>query len=187
MKLIVGLGNPGARYQHTRHNVGFLVIERLAVQHSISIGQDRCDALVGQGIVEMNDVVLAKPQTFMNHSGFAVACLLREHNLSVGDLVVITDDLDLPFGRLRLRPSGSAGGHRGLVSISEALSGEQFVRVRVGIGRPPVGSAVIDYVLDEFSDGELEGLGEIIERAGDAVLCLLRDGVERAMGSYNRA
>lgn len=186
MKLIVGLGNPGVRYEPTRHNVGFLVIERLAAQYSIAVGASFCGALVGEGFVEKNDVMLAKPQTFMNRSGHAVACIIRERVLTPGDLVVINDDLDLPFGRIRIRPSGSAGGHRGLISIAEQLSGGQFPRLRVGIGRPPEGCSVVDYVLDKFSAVELEQLSEIVERAAEAIGCLLREGIDRAMESYNR-
>lgn len=186
MKLIVGLGNPGARYENTRHNIGFMVIDRLAAQSGISIDRQLCAALVGEGMIEGASAMLAKPQTFMNRSGQAVGGLLRQGGIATEDLVVVNDDLDLPFGRLRIRPGGSAGGHRGLLSIAEQLAGAQFLRVRVGIGRPPEGSEVVDYVLEEFSPMERDQLGAVIERAADSVGCLLREGVERAMGAYNR-
>jgi PTH1 family peptidyl-tRNA hydrolase len=186
VKLIVGLGNPGARYEQTRHNVGFLVVERLAARYSITIGRQFCAALVGEGVGETTPIILAKPLTYMNRSGEAVSCLLRERALTAADLVIVNDDLDLPFGRIRMRPSGSAAGHRGLMSVSEALTGEPFLRVRVGISRPPESCSVTDYVLDNFAAEELEHLGKVVERAADAIGCLLRDGIERAMASYNR-
>ena len=187
MKIIVGLGNTGARYERTRHNVGFLVIDRLAAQQGIAVDRSLCSCLIGEGILENRDVVLAKPQTFMNRSGSAVACLLRERAISADDLAVVNDDLDLPFGRIRIRPSGSAGGHRGLISISEELAGTPFLRIRVGIGRPPEGCSVIDYVLEGFSAVENEKLDEIIDRAAAAIACLLREGMGAAMTSYNGA
>jgi PTH1 family peptidyl-tRNA hydrolase len=187
VKLIVGLGNPGARYESTRHNVGFMIIDRIAAQSRIAIRQRLCDALVGEGTIEGRSVVLAKPQTYMNRSGHAVACLLREGAIPTDDVVVINDDLDLPFGRIRVRPSGSAGGHRGLISIAEELAGAQFPRVRVGIGRPPENCEVTDYVLKNFTATEFEQLDEIVERAAESIRCLLREGIDRAMASYNRA
>lgn len=187
MKLIVGLGNPGSRHERTRHNLGFLVIDRLAAQNRIELGKMFCDALVGEGLLENERVVLAKPQTYMNRSGESVAALGREYGIGPEELIVINDDLDLPFGRIRIRPSGSAGGHRGLVSIMEKLAGAQFHRVRIGIGRPPEGLESADYVLEPFNAAESEGLDEIVARSAESVSCLVRDGVERAMASYNRA
>ena len=187
MKLIVGLGNPGERYERTRHNLGFLVIDRLASQNGIVLEKRLCNALVGEGAVEGENIVLAKPQTYMNRSGQAVESLLRAYGVTTEDLAVINDDLDLPFGRIRIRPSGSAGGHRGLVSIMESLAGGQFFRVRVGIGRPPESREAADYVLEPFSTSEAEQLDEVVQRAAESVDCLLRDGIERAMACYNRA
>lgn len=187
MKLIVGLGNPGERYERTRHNIGFLVIDRLAAQHGIVVDRSFCGSLIGAGVVDAQEVVLAKPQTFMNRSGAAVACLMRERGISPEDLAVINDDLDLPFGRIRIRPNGSAGGHRGLISIAEELAGAPFLRMRVGIGRPPESSSIVDYVLERFSAVESEKLDEVVGRAADAIGCLLREGTVQAMTSYNRA
>lgn len=187
MKLIVGLGNPGKRYEGTRHNLGFLVVDRLASQNGIVLESNLCDAWVGEGAIEGEKVMLAKPQTYMNRSGQAVGSLLQANGIATGDLVVINDDLDLPFGRIRIRPSGSAGGHRGLISIMESLAGAQFLRVRVGIGRPPEGMEPVEYVLEPFNSNELEGLSEFVARAAESVSCLVRDGIERAMASYNRA
>ena len=187
MKLIVGLGNPGSRYERTRHNLGFLVIDRIAAQNHIEIGKIVCDALVGEGALENDRIVLAKPQTYMNRSGEPVEALGREYGIGPEDLIVINDDLDLPFGRIRIRPSGSAGGHRGLVSIMERLAGAQFLRVRIGIGRPPENMEAADYVIEPLSASELEQLDEIVQRAAKSVDCLLREGIERAMACYNRA
>ena len=187
MKLIVGLGNPGKKYSGTRHNLGFWVIDRIAAQRNISVGRQTCDALVGEGMVDGKEIVLVKPQTFMNRCGSAVAELGREYGVGADSLVVINDDLDLPFGRIRIRPSGGAGGHRGLISIMESLAGAQFQRVRVGIGRPPSGMDPADYVLEPFSEPEREQLSELVDRAAESVICLVLHGPERAMAQYNRA
>ncbi len=187
MKLIVGLGNPGKKYQHTRHNLGFLVIDRLAQRHRIAVSQKLCNALIGEWSIDGEKVILAKPQTFMNRSGAAVKAMFREYRGDSEDLLVIYDDLDLPFGRIRIRTQGSAGGHRGIVSILENLAGAPFCRIRVGVGRPPDGMDAADYVLESFDAGEAGALSEILDRAAAAVECLLRDGVKRAMELYNRA
>lgn len=186
MKLIVGLGNPGKRYERTRHNIGFVVLDQLATQYRIALNQTACGALIGEGTIEGEVVVLAKPQTFMNRSGEAVACLVREHGIQTAAIVVINDDLDLPFGRIRIRPSGSPGGHRGLLSIAESLGGAPFSRVRVGIGRPPEGVEPADYVLEPFAAAEKEQLNDCAQRAAQSVACLMRDGIDRAMAIYNR-
>ena len=186
MKLIVGLGNPGKKYQGTRHNLGFLVIDRLAQQNHIAISKRLCDALIGEWLSRGETIVFAKPQTFMNRSGVAVREILADYRGTADDLVVVYDDLDLPLGRIRIRPQGSAGGHRGILSIQEHLAGALFCRVRVGIGRPPEGMDAVDYVLEPFSAGERDGLGDIIERAAASLECILTDGVERAMGQFNR-
>ena len=187
MKLIVGLGNPGERYERTRHNVGFLVIDRLAKQNTIAVEQELCGALVGEGVLQDEKVLLVKPQTYMNRSGETVANLARQYGIESEDLVVINDDLDLPFGRIRIRPSGSAGGHRGLLSITESLASASFNRVRIGIGRPPEGMEAAQYVLQPFTETESEQLAQLVERAAESVDCLVRHGIERAMATYNRA
>ncbi len=187
MKLIVGLGNPGTKYQGTRHNLGFFIIDRLAQQNNIAISKSVCDALVGEWFSSGGTMVLAKPQNFMNRSGEVVTGLLAEYRGAADDLVVVCDDLDLPLGRIRIRPKGSAGGHRGILSIQQHLAGAPFCRVRVGIGRPPEGVDAVDYVLEPFSAIEQDGLGKIIERAAASVECIVTEGVERAMGRFNRA
>jgi peptidyl-tRNA hydrolase, PTH1 family len=187
VKLVVGLGNPGEKYQRTRHNLGFLVIDQLARQKNISIDRNLCNALIGEGHNNDEKLVLAKPQTFMNRSGSAIHGLLGEFYGSAADLLVVYDDLDLPFGRIRIRPNGSAGGHRGMVSISENLAGAPFCRVRFGIGRPPEGMNVIDYVLEPFSAAEESELPEQIVRVAASIEAILKDGVDRAMEIFNRA
>ena len=187
MKLIVGLGNPGKEYEGTRHNLGFLVIDRLAQRNNVALSEQLCESWVGEWCCGGEKILLAKPQTFMNRSGAAVECLMREYQRSVEDLVVIYDDLDLPFGRSRIRPRGSAGGHRGMLSILEQLAGAPFYRVRVGIGRPPEGIAPTDYVLEPFNAEELEALKGIVDRAAESVLSLVTDGPAQAMACYNRA
>jgi PTH1 family peptidyl-tRNA hydrolase len=187
VKLIVGLGNPGKKYQHTRHNLGFLVIDRLARQNHIAVTKKLCGALIGEWGANGENVILAKPQTFMNRSGTAVKEVLREYRGGSADLLVIYDDLDLPFGRIRIRTHGGAGGHRGIASIMENLAGAPFCRIRVGVGRPPGAMDAADFVLESFNAGEVGELSEILDRAAASVDCLLRDGVRRAMELYNRA
>src|SRR5689334_7719959 len=185
MKLIVGLGNPGQRYEHTRHNLGFLVIDRLAAQCRVALAEGSCRAVFGEGLCGESRIVLAKRQTFMNLSGEAVECLARE--CSAEDVIVVYDDLDLPFGRIRIRERGGAGGHRGVLSIIERLGGAPFYRVRVGIGRPQPEVDPVEYVLQPFSAEDSEELQSIVERAAESVISLLRDGPERAMATFNLA
>ena len=187
MKLIVGLGNPGKRYEGTRHNVGFLVVDWIAAQSKIAIDSKHFGAVVGEGVLEGEKIVLVKPQTYMNRSGEPVADLAREYGLGSEDLVVINDDLDLPFGRIRIRPNGSAGGHRGLLSIAENLAGAPFERVRIGIGRPPEGMDAAQYVLEPFDEFESKQLAQVVSRAAESVGCIVRDGIDRAMATYNGA
>lgn len=187
MKLIVGLGNPGTKYEPTRHNVGFLVVDRIAARQAISIRKRICSALTGEWTRDGEKTFLAKPQTYMNRSGVAVRNLLQSYHGSTDDLIVVYDDIDLPFGRIRIRPQGSAGGHRGLASIIDSLAGAPFPRIRVGIGRPPEGVDPADYVLEPFDADQSDQLGELVERASEAVLVVLQQGIETAMGKFNRA
>jgi PTH1 family peptidyl-tRNA hydrolase len=187
VKLIVGLGNPGRKYERTRHNLGFLVIDRMASENDVAVKKKLCGALVGDWCLDGEQIILAKPQTFMNRSGEAVDGLLREYGGTAEDLMVVYDDLDLSFGRIRIRAGGSAAGHRGILSILETLADVPFYRVRIGIGRPPQGVDAVDYVLEPFSNGEMSELNEIVDRAAESVVCLLRNGPRRAMELYNRA
>ena len=186
MKLVVGLGNPGRRYERTRHNLGFLLLDRIAEARGIRIGDDRCESLVGRGEWERESLVLAKPQTYMNHSGLAAAALVKRFQVRGANLVVAFDDLDLPFGRLRIRCGGTAGGHRGLGSILQHVADRDFVRLRIGIGRPPAGEDAVDYVLSRFSPEEQDSLDDVLSRAVEAVEAIVLNGPARAMEDFNR-
>jgi PTH1 family peptidyl-tRNA hydrolase len=187
VKLIVGLGNPGKKYEPTRHNIGFLVVDCIARRRAIAVRKQICDALTGELAEDGERILLAKPQTYMNRSGESVRRLLWEFCATAEDLVVVYDDLDLPFGRIRIRAQGSAGGHLGLASILESLAGAPFARVRIGIGRPPEGVEAADYVLQPFDAEQAGKLDELIGKAADAVLTLLHDGSGAAMREFNRA
>ncbi|HEY1233673.1 MAG TPA: aminoacyl-tRNA hydrolase [Candidatus Binatia bacterium] len=186
MKLIVGLGNPGERYKLTRHNLGFRVVDRLALKTGINLSETRCESVLGRGLWHEQTIVLAQPQTFMNRSGTAVTCLVAETTCHTADLVVIYDDLDLPFGQIRIRSRGSAGGHRGMLSILQFFGAAEFPRIRLGIGRPADGIDPADYVLENFGETELATIDEIVEQAAESAICLVEDGINRAMALYNR-
>ena len=185
MYLIVGLGNPGAEYERTRHNLGFMLIDKLAAVAGVAVKRSECRSLVGNALIENERVVLAKPQTYMNLSGEAVACLNQKHESDAGSLIIISDDLALPFGSIRLRERGSAGGHNGLKSIIGALGTNEFARLRIGIQPEHPLSDAKRFVLDEFSKTERESLPEILERAAEALRSVLRDGIGKAMSLHN--
>ena len=187
MFLIVGLGNPGEEYAWTRHNLGFLLIDKLAADAGTPVKRTECRSLVGAATIEGERTRLVKPQTFMNLSGEAVACLLAKHEITepAKSLVVISDDLALPFGTIRLRPRGSAGGHNGLKSIIAAIGSNEFVRLRIGIQPEHPVSDAKSFVLDQFRKPQRQEVDEILTRAADAVRAILRDGVAKAMSVYN--
>jgi PTH1 family peptidyl-tRNA hydrolase len=185
LKLIVGLGNPGARYQFTRHNFGFLVLDQLAEDQEIRVSQSGFDALWGKGIIAGQNVLLAKPQTFMNLSGKSVRQLVGFFKIVVEDVLVVHDDLDLPFGTIRLKAGGGQGGHKGLMSVRDHLGGPEFQRVRLGIGKPVQRSAVEKYVLEPFTESESRLLPKIIATAESAILEVISSGIKTAMNSYN--
>jgi PTH1 family peptidyl-tRNA hydrolase len=187
MRLIVGLGNPGVEYEWSRHNLGFLLIDNLAQAVDISVTRKECHALVGKGVLEDVEVKLAKPQTFMNLSGDSVACLTRKHHLEEpGEkLIVITDDLALPFGMIRIRARGSAGGHNGLKSIIASLGTTEFVRLRIGIQPEHPISETRRFVLDSIPRAQRSEVEEIINRSADAVRAIVREGVLKAMNLFN--
>jgi len=185
MKLIVGLGNPGRRYRGTRHNVGWEVIARLADRAGIRVNEDEGFAEVGRGMIGDRRVLLARPFTYMNVSGEAVRDLRRRHRVRPEDILIIVDDIDLPLGRLRLRAAGSAGGHNGLKSVIEALGTTGFPRLRVGIGRPPLGTDPADFVLTRFTADEAPAVQVSIERAADAVELAVTEGLNAAMNRFN--
>jgi PTH1 family peptidyl-tRNA hydrolase len=183
--LIVGLGNPGREHRHSRHNVGFMLVERLAHELGLAFARRQAKAHVASGRLGRRKVVLAKPQTYMNLSGESVAPLARFFRVEAGNLLVICDDLDLPLGTLRLRPGGGSAGHNGLRSIMQLLGRKDFPRLRIGIGRPPGRMDPADYVLQDFDEADRTLLEETLERADAAVRLFGSDGIEAAMSRYN--
>ena len=187
MYIIVGLGNPGKQYAHTRHNVGFDTIDILAERYRISVDTKKHKALYGKGMIEGRKVILAKPQTFMNLSGESVRELIDFYKIDEAkELIVIYDDISLEPGQLRLRAKGSAGGHNGLKNIIAHLGGQEFGRVKVGIGEKPKGYDLADYVLGHFSKEERQKMDASLERAADAVVRILVDDMASAMNEYNK-
>ncbi len=186
MWLIVGLGNPGEKYANTRHNIGFHCLKHLANQHNLTFDGKRANARIAEGHIAGQRVALAKPQTFMNLSGQAVSGLHAWYKLDPAtDLLVIYDDMDLPFGRLRIRQRGSAGTHNGMKSIVGQLGTQEFARLRVGVDQPPQGWDAVRYVLGRFTKEEEEQLPNIYANVADAVELILREGVRAAMNRYN--
>lgn len=191
MKLIVGLGNPGRIYAHNRHNAGFRCLNYFARLHSIRFDRRQCRAKVGTGEVRGEKLLLAKPKTFVNLSGDPVAGLVRKHDIPLSDLLIIYDDLDLPLGKIRLRQNGGSGGHKGMNSIISALGGEDFPRIRVGIGRPQgeeqsiSEEAIVSYVLSDFSPQEEAIIKPVIARVAEAIDCFLTQGIVAAMSKFN--
>jgi PTH1 family peptidyl-tRNA hydrolase len=183
----VGLGNPGKRYERTRHNLGFLVVDRFAAAHGLMVATLEFQSRTGRLKLNGEEVVLVKPQTYMNRCGAAVSEALDALRVDLHDLTVVHDDLDLPFGRIRIRARGGSGGHRGVRSLLETLPSELFFRVRIGIGRPSLGVEPADYVLQDFSPEEVSLLDHVVGRGADAVATLLRDGPHRAMEQFNPA
>jgi PTH1 family peptidyl-tRNA hydrolase len=185
--LIVGLGNPGSEYASHRHNIGFRVVEALARAHGLTFRREKgAKAHVASGQIGGREVVLAKPQTFMNLSGQAVGRVHRARKVSPENLLVVYDDLDLPLGRMRLRPEGGSGGHKGMRSIIDSLGTQAFPRLRVGIDRPPGRMDPAEYVLQPFAEEEQPLLPELLERAAAAIECWLTEGIVAAMDRFNR-
>lgn len=185
MHLIVGLGNPGRRYERTRHNMGFRVVERLAEAHGIPLADNRLDNVVGKGAMGPVTVLLAKPQTFMNLSGQAVRRLFDYFRIATDDVIVVHDDLDLPFAEIRLKYGGGHGGHKGLISVMQHLGTGDFCRVRMGIGRPPAKEDVERYVLEPFAPEERDRLSMLLETGAEAIGEIVSSGIQAAMGKYN--
>jgi len=183
--LIVGLGNPGAEYASTRHNLGFMLVDLLASQANAQVKRTECRALIGRAEIDGRTVELAKPQTYMNLSGEAVKCLLQKEERSRERLIVISDDLALPFGTIRVRPQGSHGGQNGLRSIIEVLGTNEFTRLRIGIAPEHPISNARNYVLERFSKGEQEKVDDILKTSVEAVRTVITDGIDRAMAEFN--
>jgi PTH1 family peptidyl-tRNA hydrolase len=193
MKLIAGLGNPGRRYQKTRHNLGFMCLNRFGRTQGIKLNKNRFRARVGLGKVADNEVILARPQTYVNSSGESISRLVNRYKISLDDLIVIHDDLDLPTGKIRIRRGGGSGGHKGVESVTAELGSPDYYRVRIGIGRPPATEDspeiteddIIDYVLSEFTPEEKKIITNTIPVVSEAVLFLITEGLTAAMNKYN--
>ena len=186
MKLIVGLGNPGREYEGTRHNCGFMVIDKLAEKLNVSVDQNKFKGLYVKFKYHGEDVILLKPQTYMNLSGESVSTLMQFFKIEIEDLLVIYDDLDMPVGKLRLRKTGSAGGHNGIKNIIAHLGGQVFPRIKVGVGEKPPKYDLADYVLGHFSKAEQELMSEGYDNAVKAVELIVSDQMSEAMNEYNR-
>ncbi|MUT67711.1 aminoacyl-tRNA hydrolase [Paenibacillus sp. NEAU-GSW1] len=186
MKWIAGLGNPGAAYQATRHNVGFMVVDELAKRWGISVTQNKCKALIGEGNVAGTKVVLIKPMTYMNLSGESVRAFIDYFKADQNDGLIVYDDMDTEIGKIRLRYQGSAGGHNGIKSLIQHLGTQQFNRVRMGVSRPQPGRNIADYVLDNFPKSEHELLKTMIEQSCDAIEYSLKNSFDNTMAKFNR-
>jgi len=183
--LIVGLGNPGRKYEHNRHNVGFMLLNRLSIKLGESFGKVEAKALISKTTYKGERVILIKPQTYMNDSGMSVSSLARFYRVPLDNLMLAYDDVDLPLGILRLRPSGGSAGQRGMQSIIERLGTDEFPRLRIGTGRPPGRMDAADYVLQDFPAQETDLLNETLDRAVEAVLIFIQEGLDKAMNLYN--
>ncbi len=185
MIIIVGLGNPGKKFERTRHNAGFMALNELARSLNVDIGQGKNNALLGKARIDTEDTVLAKPLTYMNDSGRAVSAILRDTFTGIRDLIVLHDELDLPLGTVRIKIGGGHGGHNGLRSIIEHVGSSDFIRVRLGIGRPAPGIDASDYVLSPFLAEERQPLSDMIARAVEAVRVIVLQGPNKAMNILN--
>jgi PTH1 family peptidyl-tRNA hydrolase len=185
IRLVVGLGNPGNTYKRTRHNVGFMVVDQIAEDFSIALVKQKFDTVFGRGSVDDVEVVLAKPMAFMNRSGPLVQKIARYYRILSEDMLVVHDDIDLAFGRIKIKEKGGDGGHKGVRSIIDAFGGGEFVRLRIGVGRPEAGINAADHVLGKFSLKEKKVLHRIISEARDAVVTILCKGAKEGMNRFN--
>jgi PTH1 family peptidyl-tRNA hydrolase len=185
LRLVVGLGNPGRAYSATRHNIGFMVVDRVAAEFAIGMAKEKFNTAFGRGRIMDVEAVLAKPMAFMNRSGPPVRSLADFYRISSQDVLVIHDDIDLDFGRLKIKEKGGHGGHNGIRSLMDAFGGGNFTRLRIGIGRSEPGKRVADYVLDHFMADETAILPQIISRARDAVITILCKGTRMGMNEFN--
>lgn len=187
MRIVVGLGNPGKAYALTRHNFGFLVVDSFVDKHGLAFTRQKFKAKIASGVAQGEQVLLAKPQTFMNLSGDAVGPLVRFYNLPLSHVLLVYDDIDLPFGTLRLRPAGTSGGHKGVQSVINALGAQEIPRLRLGIKRGDITGDVREYVLQRFSDEELAELPHLRKKACDAIDAVITGPIEKAMNEFNKA
>jgi len=185
LRLVVGLGNPGETYQRTRHNAGFLVADKIADEFNISFHKGKFNSVFGRGNIETVDVILAKPMAYMNRSGLPIRQLADYYKIHGKEMLVIHDDIDLAFGRLKIKEKGGHGGHNGIKSLMDAFGGGDFVRLRIGVGRSESGISVTDHVLGRFSAEQTQNLDQIISRARDAVVTILCQGPKVGMNYFN--
>jgi PTH1 family peptidyl-tRNA hydrolase len=185
LTVIAGLGNPGNKYENTRHNVGFAVIDVLAEKTGIKVNRLKYKGLIGEGAIKGKKVLLVKPQTFMNLSGECLREIVEWYRIPVGNIIVIYDDADLPAGTLRIRPGGSSGTHNGMKSIIYQLQSDEFPRIRIGIGNAPEGWELADYVLARFNADEAGIIGRSVEMAAEAAITIVESGINTAMNLYN--
>lgn len=185
VRLVVGLGNPGNTYKRTRHNVGFMVLDQIAEDFSIALVKQKFDTVFGRGSVDGVEVVLAKPMAFMNRSGPQVQKIARYYRILSEDMLVVHDDIDLAFGRIKIKEKGGDGGHKGVRSLMDAFGGGDFVRLRIGVGRPDAGISAADHVLGRFKSDENKVLDQIINAARDAVVTILCKGAKEGMDRFN--
>ena len=184
--MVAGLGNPGEQYAATPHNLGFLVVDRLAARHSIRVTRKECQALVGQGNIGGKTVLLAKPQTFMNLSGLAVKPLLEKNEIPVTDMLLVYDELDLPWGSVRVKPKGSPAGHNGAIDVIAKLGTQQVPRLRLGVHPGHQITSGVDYLLSRFTRRQTETLDQFVDLAADAAESVIAEGVEMSMTKFNR-
>lgn len=185
MKIIVGLGNPGKEYENTRHNIGFMTIDKLSEIMNIDINKHKFNGLVGEGMYNGEKVLLIKPQTFMNLSGNCVQEAVNFYKLNAEDIIVIYDDIDIEFGKIRIRPNGSPGTHNGMRNITEKLQTQNFPRIRVGAGRPKGEQALYEFILSGFDEVEMKIIQNSIKNASEAIIKILNDGLLKAMNEFN--
>lgn len=183
--IIAGLGNPGSRYENTRHNVGFDTVDYLSAKYGIKVSKLKHKALQGEGSIEGKRVILVKPQTFMNLSGESIREIIEWYKTPVNNLIIVYDDIDLPVGRIRVRPKGSSGSHNGMKSVIYQIQDDSFPRVRIGIDKQPEGWDLADYVLSKFNSDERKLINDSIVNAAEAVTAIVKSGVEAAMSKYN--
>ncbi|HBH3577210.1 TPA: aminoacyl-tRNA hydrolase [Clostridioides difficile] len=185
MYVVVGLGNPGKKYEKTRHNVGFDVIDILAKEYNISVTKIKHKALIGEGRVGTEKVLLVKPQTYMNLSGETLIEIYKYYKVDLSNIVVVYDDIDLEVGKIRIRKKGSGGTHNGMKSITKCLGSNDFPRVRVGVSKPEVGQDLADFVLSRFRKEESDNINEALEKAAYAIDSIIRENIDMSMNKYN--
>lgn len=186
MYIVVGLGNPGDKLKHTRHNIGFMTIDYIADKNHISVSKIKHKALIGEGVIGQERVILVKPQTYMNSSGESLLDIVQWHKLELSRLIVIYDDVDLPVGKIRIRPEGSSGSHNGMKSIIYLLNNQSFPRIRIGIGKQPEYMDLADYVLSKFTVDEIPPMEDAVVKASMAVEEIIKSGINNAMNKYNK-